>query len=60
MRLVLLALVALAIVATVRHMADDYTAKLYQAHAVRCAQTPDMPGCDTYTTAAGSGTQENK
>lgn len=25
----------------------------YQVRAVRCAQMPDLPGCDDYATAAG-------
>ena len=47
--LVLIALLAAALY----HYLDDLSEQAYQARAVRCAETPELPGCDTFSTAAG-------
>ena len=53
--LVLIALLAAALY----HYLDDLSDKAYQALAVRCAETPDLPGCDVYSTAAGPAEKED-
>lgn len=53
--LVLIALLAAALY----HYLDDLSDQAYQARAVRCAEIPDLPGCDVYSTAAGPAEKED-
>lgn len=46
--------IVLLLCAAGMRFADHIEQRAYQAKAMRCAQAPDMPGCEAYQTAAGS------
>ncbi len=48
-----LVLIALLLAVALYDYLDDLSEQAYQARAVRCAEIPDLPGCDVFSTAAG-------